>query len=148
MACSASPNIVAKKKSCFNIIRGANSILFGMSLADAARVAQEVKIWPYPDGYCAWIIWQDVENPKKVWFYCCNVFLLCFVLLTFCRRQDLELWSENRWNKTQLWKKHNTTSKFIIGKCLLGHPLKYIFLRSMAKRCFTNKMAIKKLLHF
>lgn len=43
MACSASPNIVAKKKSCFNIIRGANSILFGMSLADAARVAQEVK---------------------------------------------------------------------------------------------------------
>lgn len=43
MACSASPTIVAKKKSCFNIIRGANSILFGMSLADAARVAQEVK---------------------------------------------------------------------------------------------------------
>lgn len=53
MACSASPNIVAKKKSCFNIIRGANSILFGMSLADAARVAQEVKKWPNPDGYCA-----------------------------------------------------------------------------------------------
>lgn len=44
MACSASPNIVAKKKSCFNIIRGANSILFGMSLADAARVAQEVTL--------------------------------------------------------------------------------------------------------
>lgn len=52
MACSASPNIVAKKRSCLNIIRGANSILFGMSLADAARVAQEVKFCTKPDAIC------------------------------------------------------------------------------------------------
>lgn len=51
MACSASPNIVAKKKSCLNIIRSANSILFGMSLADAARVAQEVKSRSKPKWY-------------------------------------------------------------------------------------------------
>ncbi|KAJ8915008.1 hypothetical protein NQ315_015982 [Exocentrus adspersus] len=43
MACSASPNIPPKKekRSCIDIIHGANSILFGMSLADAAKVAQE-----------------------------------------------------------------------------------------------------------
>lgn len=46
MACSASPNIVTKKekRSCMDIIQSANSILFGMSLADAASVAQEVKL--------------------------------------------------------------------------------------------------------
>ncbi|VEN50497.1 unnamed protein product [Callosobruchus maculatus] len=43
MACTASPTITPKKekRSCFEILRGANSILFGMSLEDAARVAQE-----------------------------------------------------------------------------------------------------------
>ncbi|KAJ8959192.1 hypothetical protein NQ318_022454 [Aromia moschata] len=41
MACSASPNIAPKKRCCIDIIHGANSILFGMSLADAAKVAQE-----------------------------------------------------------------------------------------------------------
>ncbi|CAH1180322.1 unnamed protein product [Phaedon cochleariae] len=43
MACSASPSIPQKKdkRRCIDIIRGANSILFGMSLEDATRVAQE-----------------------------------------------------------------------------------------------------------
>ncbi|XP_028147809.2 V-type proton ATPase subunit H isoform X1 [Diabrotica virgifera virgifera] len=43
MACSATPSIPTKKdkRSCIDIIHGANSILFGMSLEDATRVAQE-----------------------------------------------------------------------------------------------------------
>ncbi|XP_057665610.1 V-type proton ATPase subunit H isoform X1 [Diorhabda carinulata] len=43
MACSAGPSNFPKKekRSCIDIIRGANSILFGMSLEDATRLAQE-----------------------------------------------------------------------------------------------------------